>query len=30
MADNHILFKQGAKEIAAQHGKAITFMANRP
>src|SRR5258708_2501091 len=27
MADNHILFKQGAKEIAAQHGKAITFMA---
>jgi glutamine synthetase len=27
MADRHVLFKQGLKEIAAQHGKAITFMA---
>ena len=27
MADMHVLFKQGAKEMAAQHGKAISFMA---
>jgi glutamine synthetase len=27
MADMHVLFKQGIKEIAAQQGKAITFMA---
>ena len=27
MADRHVLFKQGVKEIAAQHGKAVTFMA---
>jgi len=27
MADMHVLFKQGVREIAAQHGKAITFMA---
>jgi glutamine synthetase len=27
MADRHVLFKQGVKEIAEQHGKAITFMA---
>src|ERR1043166_4130274 len=27
MADMHVLFKQGIKEIAAQHGKCITFMA---
>lgn len=27
MADLHVLFKQGVKEIAAQHGKAVTFMA---
>ncbi len=27
MADMHTLFKQGAREIAAQHDKAITFMA---
>lgn len=27
MADMHVLFKQGVKEIAAQQGKAITFMA---
>jgi glutamine synthetase len=27
MADRHIIFKQGTKEIAAQHGKAISFMA---
>jgi glutamine synthetase len=27
MADRHLLFKQGTREIAAQHGKAITFMA---
>jgi glutamine synthetase len=26
MADNHVIFKQGAKEMAAQHGKCITFM----
>jgi len=26
-ADNHVVFKNGAKEIAAQHGCAITFMA---
>jgi glutamine synthetase len=26
-ADNHSVYKNGAKEIAAQHGKAITFMA---
>ena len=26
MADGHVAFKQGAKEIAAQHGKSITFM----
>jgi glutamine synthetase len=26
-ADNHVVFKTIAKEIAAQHGKAITFMA---
>ncbi|MBO9522850.1 MAG: glutamine synthetase [Nocardioidaceae bacterium] len=26
-ADNHVVFKNTAKEIAAQHGKAITFMA---
>jgi glutamine synthetase len=26
MADNHIIIKNGAKEIAAQMGKAITFM----
>ncbi|MCW5558294.1 MAG: glutamine synthetase [Verrucomicrobiae bacterium] len=26
-ADRHALFKQGVKEIAAQHGKAVTFMA---
>ena len=25
--DNHSLYKEGAKEIAAQHGQAITFMA---
>ncbi|WP_237234393.1 glutamine synthetase family protein [Rothia nasisuis] len=25
--DNHALYKNGAKEIAAQHGKSITFMA---
>jgi glutamine synthetase len=25
--DQHVVFKNGAKEIAAQHGKAITFMA---
>jgi glutamine synthetase len=25
--DNHSLYKNGAKEIAAQHGKSITFMA---
>jgi len=27
MADMHILFKQGVKEIADQHGKAVSFMA---
>lgn len=27
MADLHVLFKQGVKEIAAQHGKAVSFMA---
>lgn len=27
MADMHILFKQGMKEIAGQHGKCVTFMA---
>ena len=27
MADLHVLFKQGVKEIADQHGKAISFMA---
>lgn len=26
-ADNHTLYKTGAKEIAAQHGKSLTFMA---
>ena len=26
MADMHVVFKQGVKEIAAQHGKAVTFM----
>jgi glutamine synthetase len=26
-ADRHVLFKHGAKEIAIQHGQAITFMA---
>src|SRR5205823_4776220 len=26
MADRHVLFKQGVKEIAAQQGKAVTFM----
>lgn len=27
MADMHVVFKQGVKEIAEQHGKSITFMA---
>jgi glutamine synthetase len=27
MADRHAIYKNGAKEIAAQHGRAITFMA---
>ena len=27
MADMHLVFKQGAREIAAQNGKALTFMA---
>jgi glutamine synthetase len=27
MADRHIIYKNGAKEIASQHGRAITFMA---
>ena len=27
MADRHVIFKQGVKEIAAQHGRAVTFMA---
>ncbi len=26
-ADNHAVYKHGAKEIAAQHGKSLTFMA---
>ncbi len=26
MADKHVIFKQAAKDIAAQHGKCITFM----
>jgi glutamine synthetase len=26
-ADNHSIYKNGAKEIASQHGKALTFMA---
>ena len=26
MADMHVVFKQGLKEMAAQHGKAVTFM----
>jgi glutamine synthetase len=26
-ADEHVIFKNGAKEIAAQHGSALTFMA---
>jgi glutamine synthetase len=26
-ADNHVVFKNGAKEIAHQHGRSITFMA---
>jgi len=26
MADRHVVFKQGAKEIAAQNGKSVTFM----
>src|SRR5581483_3780771 len=26
-ADNHVVFKSGAKEIAAQHGVSVTFMA---
>lgn len=26
-ADNHVVFKAAAKELAAQHGKALTFMA---
>jgi glutamine synthetase len=26
-ADRHVIFKNGAKEIAAQHGQALTFMA---
>ena len=26
MADMHVVFKQGTKEIAAQHGKCVTFM----
>jgi glutamine synthetase len=26
MADMHVVFKQGLKEIAAQHGKSVTFM----
>ncbi len=25
--DNHVIYKTGAKEIAAQHGKSLTFMA---
>jgi glutamine synthetase len=27
MADRHVLFKQGVKELAEQHGQAVTFMA---
>ncbi len=27
MADNHVVYKNGAKEIAFQHGRSITFMA---
>ncbi len=27
MADRHTLFKQGVKEIVAQHGRSVTFMA---
>jgi glutamine synthetase len=27
MADMHVLFKQGIKELAEQHGKAVSFMA---
>jgi glutamine synthetase len=27
MADMHVLFKQGVKEIAEQHGKSVSFMA---
>ncbi len=27
MADMHVLFKQGVRELAEQHGKAVTFMA---
>jgi glutamine synthetase len=27
MADNHVVYKNGAKEIAALHGRSITFMA---
>jgi glutamine synthetase len=27
MADMHVLFKQGVKEIADQHGRSVTFMA---
>jgi glutamine synthetase len=27
MADRHVIYKNGAKEIAHQHGRAITFMA---
>ncbi len=27
MADRHVIYKNGAKEIASQHGRAITFMA---
>jgi len=27
MADRHVLFKQGVKEIAEQHGKCVSFMA---
>ena len=27
MADRHVIYKNGAKEIAAQHGRSITFMA---
>jgi len=27
MSDMHVLFKQGVRELASQHGKAVTFMA---